>query len=155
MMGWFNKTPKGPTIEDQLATIGKRLDAQDEEKRRLQEEKATLEEEKREMLKQMTLLRESHEALAEENQKRKDRYNATDPWIEIASESYDPVKGIALGLDWNDAMIQYLKDNGISGVTDEDTIRKYIAFLYEDLVAKLEAAVTEQSTSKGKIADFE
>ena len=147
-MAWFKKTPKGPTIKEQLTIIGNRLDSQDAEKQRLQQEKTTLEEE-------MKVLRETHNSLVEEHQKRKDRYNASDPWIEIASESYDPVKGIALGLDWNDAMIQYLKDNGITGATDEDTIRKYIGFLYEDLVAKLEAAVTEQSSSKGKIADFE
>jgi len=152
---WPLKKPSRPTIEEQLATIGNRLDAQDAEKQRLEREKETLERKNKELLQSIEELRATVTLLAEETNKRKARYEAKEPWIEIASDGFDEVKGIALGLDWNDAMIQYLKDNGITGSSDEDVMRKYIAFLYEDLVGKLEAAVTEQSSSKGKIADFE
>ena len=48
-----------------------------------------------------------------------DKYTSTEPWVEIKSDTVDPIHGIQIKLDWNPAFVQYLKDNGITG-KDED-----------------------------------
>lgn len=63
---------------------------------------------------------------------------STEPWVVIKSAKADPVKGIAIELDWNDAFIQYLKDNGIQASSEEILVQKWLAFLYDDLINKLE-----------------
>jgi hypothetical protein len=60
------------------------------------------------------------------------------PWVEIKSDSVDPVKGIQIELDWNDAFIQYLKDNGLTAKDDDAMVQKWIAMLYVDLLDKFE-----------------
>lgn len=79
----------------------------------------------------------------------------TEPWVEVRSAGLDPVKGIQIELDWNEAFIQYLKDNGMTG-RDEDTIvQKWLAFLYEDLINNLEQKVIDKSDSdSAKVSDF-
>lgn len=64
--------------------------------------------------------------------------NSTEPWVVIKSAKADPVKGIAIELDWNDAFIQYLKDNGLQASSEEILVQKWLAFLYDDLITKLE-----------------
>lgn len=82
------------------------------------------------------------------------RRNGTEPWVEIKSDRLDPVKGIHIELDWNDAFVQYLKDNGIKGRDDETVVQKYLAFLYEDLINRLEQKVIDNS-DKPRVNDFE
>lgn len=74
---------------------------------------------------------------AEEEAKR----NGTDPWVEIRSAHTDPVKGIQIELDWNEAFVQYLRDNGINGQDDETVVQKWLAFLYEDLMTRMETDI--------------
>lgn len=114
----------------------------------LTERLETLEEEKKEVADKNTELQRKVDEY--ENRGKSD-----DPWIEITSEGFDKNKGIAIGLDWNDAFIAYLKDNGVTGQDDEDIVRKYIAFLYTDLIDKFEAKVENNASAKGKIADYE
>lgn len=80
--------------------------------------------------------------------------NGTDPWVEIKSDSLDPVKGIHIELDWNAAFIQYLKDNGLKGRDEETIVQKWLAFLYEDLINRLEQQVIDNS-DKPRVNDFE
>jgi hypothetical protein len=87
---------------------------------------------------------------AEDEAKR----NGTDPWVEIKSESVDPVKGIQIELDWNPAFIQYLKEAGIKARDEETIVQKWLAFLYQDLIEKLEKQVVDNS-DKPRVNDFE
>lgn len=80
------------------------------------------------------------------------RRAGTEPWVEIKSAVIDPVKGIQIELDWNAAFVQYLRDNGMTGQDDETIVQKWLAFLYEDLVNRLEDQVintTDHGTVNG------
>lgn len=78
----------------------------------------------------------------------------TEPWVEIKSAKHDAVKGIQIELDWNDAFIQYLKENGITGRDEDTAVQKWLAFLYQDLIARLEQRVIDNSDIK-RVNDFE
>lgn len=82
------------------------------------------------------------------------RRNGTEPWIEIKSADFDPVRGIHIELDWNAAFVQHLKDNGIKARDDETIVQKWLAFLYEDLITRLEQKVIDNS-DKPRVNDFE
>lgn len=66
------------------------------------------------------------------------RRNSAEPWVEIKSDGIDEVKGIQIELDWNEAFIQYLKEAGIKGPNEDAIVQKWIAFLYQDLIERLE-----------------
>lgn len=82
------------------------------------------------------------------------RRNGTEPWIEIKSADHDAVRGIHIELDWNVAFVQYLKDSGFKGRDDETIVQKWLAFLYEDLISRLEQKVVDNS-DKPRVNDFE
>jgi hypothetical protein len=147
MFEWLRKK-KGPTIEERMEQLAKSNQEIQSLVTNVAAEKQALEAENKNIKEELKILREQTAA----NASKKD---SNEPWIDIMSEGVDPVRGIVIGLDWNDAMIQYLKENGITGTSDEDAIRKYIAYLYEDLVQKLEFKVQQQASHKGKITDFE
>lgn len=67
------------------------------------------------------------------------------PWVEVKSDSYDKVKGIQIALDWNDAFIAYLIENGITGRDDDTIIQKWLALLYQDLILKLDQQSIDNS----------
>ena len=81
------------------------------------------------------------------------RRNGTEPWVEVRSANLDPVKGIQIELDWNEAFVQYLKDNGLTGRDDETIVQKWLAFLYEELINRLETQSVDKSDIK-KVSDF-
>lgn len=86
---------------------------------------------------------------------KQQKYDSTDPWVEITSEDFDERKGLCLGLDWNDAFISYLKESGITGSDDEEIVRKYLAYLYFDISERMEAKNIENSDKKVKLSDYQ
>jgi hypothetical protein len=50
------------------------------------------------------------------------------PYIDVVGEVDDPKKGIGIQLDWNDAFVDHLKENGYTG-TDEEIIQRYLSML--------------------------
>lgn len=52
--------------------------------------------------------------------------DSEEPFLEVISESFSETNGIELKLDWNEAMINFLKRNGYQGQDDDDIIEKYI-----------------------------
>lgn len=124
-----------------------------------------------EITRQATMRLEADEKLKEANEKLKEverevgmfrtlaaeddaHRNGTDPWIEIKSADFDPVKGIHIELDWNPAFVQHLKDNGFKARDDETIVQKWLAFLYEDLIGRLEQKIIDNS-DKPRVNDFE
>ena len=69
---------------------------------------------------------------AKELAKKEAREN--EPWVDINGIVEDPKHGIKVDLDWNDAFIEYLRDNGITGVDEEIIVQKWITMLYRDLM---------------------
>lgn len=59
--------------------------------------------------------------------KRKDK-----PWVKILEARDDPQHGYKFKLDWNDAFIQELKDNGYTGDIDEQIIECWLRNLCND-----------------------
>jgi len=57
-----------------------------------------------------------------------------EPWVEIKGLLEDPKNGIRVDLDWNEAFVTYLRDNGITGVDEEIVVQKWITMLYRDLI---------------------
>lgn len=82
------------------------------------------------------------------------RRNGAEPWVEIKSADFNEVKGIQIELDWNEAFVQYLKDNGVKARTDDQIVQKWLATLYADMVEKLESKIIDDS-DKPRINDFE
>ncbi len=138
MFGWFRKNKK-QSIEDRLAILEANL---------VVEREATLEatEKLEEANKELSVLREKQ-------QQYDDKRNSTEPWIEVVGESIDPVRGIEIRLDWNDAFIQYLKENGITGKDEDTAVQKYVAFLYQDLIEKFEQRIIDNS-DKQTVSDY-
>lgn len=66
------------------------------------------------------------------------------PWVEVCSEEYDPVKGVKLQLDWNAAFVQYLRDNGLTGIDDDTIVQKWLSMVSTDLSSQLEDGVMER-----------
>ena len=62
---------------------------------------------------------------------------STDPWVDVIADVKDS-NGLGVRLEWNDAFIAFLKENGISGTDEEQTVQKYIALLLRDTADKLE-----------------
>lgn len=75
---------------------------------------------------------------------------SADPWVDIQGIVRDPTLGIKIKLDWNDAFIKELRDNGYTGITDDDIIHKYVALLAADM-----ASVMEEDTKFEERTDSE
>lgn len=83
-----------------------------------------------------------------------ERYTSVEPWIEIKSDRIDPIKGLVVEMDWNDAFIQHLKENGFNTKDENIAVQKYIACLYEDVINKMEEQSIDNSDKKPKVSDF-
>lgn len=88
--------------------------------------------------------RRREELLIEREAKQKaiDEYVArmklsTDPWVDIIADVKDS-NGLGIRLEWNDAFVAFLKENGINGTDQEQVVQKYIALLMRDAADRLE-----------------
>lgn len=140
-MEWFapKKRKKGLTVEQRLTQLEHQLTS---EKEVTQQFEAKLKEANEELV----MLREQHKDYEEKR-------NSPIPWVEVIGESIDPIKGIEIKLDWNDAFIQYLKDNGISGKDEDVAIQKWLAMLYQDLIEKFDQKIIDNSDTN-TISDY-
>jgi hypothetical protein len=60
--------------------------------------------------------------------------HSSEPWISIIGDVEDAKKGLKLDMDWNDAFIQYLRQNGIIGISDEEVVARWITTLHSQLL---------------------
>ena len=57
--------------------------------------------------------------------------------LTIKAMSYDDETGkIKIDMDWDDEFVNYLKRNGFNGATDESIVHKYVATLYQNMLAR-------------------
>lgn len=61
-----------------------------------------------------------------------------EPLVSVVGESIDPEKGLVLTLDWNDEFIQYLRDNGYHGTSEETIIQQWLGNLYLDMQKRIQ-----------------
>lgn len=66
------------------------------------------------------------------------------PRFILTSKGVDPVKGILMDMDWNEAFIQYLKDNGSTGKYDELHVQKFLVMMYHNLIERMEEKLLDK-----------
>jgi len=60
-----------------------------------------------------------------------------DPWVEILGEADTP-QGLKIELEWNDAFVEMLKKEGITGANEDQIVQKWIALLMHDMSSKMD-----------------
>ncbi len=77
------------------------------------------------------------EQLRKDRESYVERMKASDePWMDI--EAWDENKtGAKIELDWNDAFIKHLRENGIAGTDDDQVVQKWLILLMEDMTGKM------------------
>lgn len=131
----------------------------------LEEERQRLEQERDSLVIKVTKATETSEKLNEElglyrtreeerTAAEKARYASTEPWVEIRSADFHDVRGFRIELDWNEAFVQHLKDGGLKGANEEEIVQKWLAFLYHDLVEKLETKAIDKKDEEKTISDY-
>lgn len=74
-----------------------------------------------------------------------------EPWVRVASSSYDPqegVDGFSFELDYNQFFLQFLKENGYTGLRDDEIVEEWFNDISKsELVAELEADMSIPKTS--------
>lgn len=142
-MSWFElpntKKKKRLTIEQRLDQLEHQLTAEKNDKQKVEDEL-------KEANSELVVLRELQ-------QKYDDKRSSPEPWVEVIGESIDPIKGIEIKLDWNDAFIQYLKENGITAKDEDVAVQKWLVFLYEDLMEKFEQKIVDNNDQK-TVSDY-
>jgi len=58
-------------------------------------------------------------------------------WMDIEAWDEDGT-GAKIELDWNDAFIKHLRDNGIVGTDDDQVVQKWLILLMQDMTGKME-----------------
>lgn len=73
-----------------------------------------------------------------------DRTNkkSNQPWVTILGESIDEEKGLRIEMDWNDAFIKYLRQNGYTGANDDAVVSNWLAQLYRHLISQMDTKET-------------
>lgn len=61
-----------------------------------------------------------------------DPKNSNEPWCQVVGEGI--VDGqLKLELDWNEAFIDFLLENGFTGKTDEEIVAKWMLMVHREL----------------------
>lgn len=87
---------------------------------------------------QLTFLRKESEKAAEQK-------NSNEPWVDVRSAEFNTERGVQIELDWNDAFISYLKENGFKGKTELLIVQRWLILLYGDMITRLEEESLEES----------
>jgi hypothetical protein len=78
------------------------------------------------------------------NQSNEDnKKDSNEPWVQVVGDHVD-AKGIKIELDWNDAFVTYLKNNGYSGVDDETIVQKWVAHMYKHVMENMNDTQTSK-----------
>ena len=70
------------------------------------------------------------EALEKEKNKQLD---GKEPWVNLVGGEIDPEKGIKVKLEWNEAFVKMLRQNGIQGTSDEEIVQRWLALVTKDI----------------------
>jgi predicted nuclease with TOPRIM domain len=148
LKNWWNKDKIAQqALDEKFRALTERLDE-------IVTERDAIKAEKQKVVAELETVKEEVGVFRQQAAEDEARRNSPEPWVEIKSESVDPVKGIQIELDWNEAFIQYLKDAGLKARDEETIVQKWLAFLYQDLIEKLEKQVIDNS-DKPRVNDFE
>lgn len=51
---------------------------------------------------------------------------STEPWMQFVGGEVDPVKGVAINLDWNTAFVDQLRRNGFTGINELQIVSQFL-----------------------------
>lgn len=66
------------------------------------------------------------------------------PYVEIVGSDIDPRQGLKINLDWNDAFVDYLRQNGFKGTTDEAVVQLWLTHLYKNMIDRMSETKTNE-----------
>lgn len=67
------------------------------------------------------------------------------PWFVVGVDGENELKGLKTYVDWNDAMIQHMKDKNLGYKTDDEMIQHFLVQLYEHVLMLIDAKVIDDS----------
>lgn len=56
-----------------------------------------------------------------------------EPWVQILGTDPDDENGVKIELDWNQAFVDYLRDNGIKGTDEEEVVQRWLTLLLQEM----------------------
>lgn len=106
-----------------------------------------------EMKSEETRQKEEAKIRREKQKKEHDEYIAMmkaseDPWVEIEGW-VETSEGVRAELEWNDAFVAYLRDQGIPGTDEDQVVQRWVAMLLYDMASQM-----DEKAEEGK-GDFE
>ena len=66
--------------------------------------------------------------------------NSKEPWVDLNAYT-ESENGLKIGLDWNDAFVDYLRAAGMSGIDDEQIVHTWLAMLMKDVTNNTEDSI--------------
>lgn len=70
-----------------------------------------------------------------------------EPWVEIVSW-VDTEQGVKVELEWNDAFIDHLKVEGVTGTDEDQIVQKWVAVLLHNVADDMGGKVTPEGESE-------
>ncbi len=134
--------------ESELNQAAQAIKNMDIETLKLELKSQIMEELKDDQLKKMELEKERREReTAEQTKYIAKMKQSPDPWMDIIGWVKDS-QGVRTELQWNDAFVDYLRANGVTGVDDDDTVQKWIIILMHDMADRMDDEHKNASNSE-------
>ena len=70
-----------------------------------------------------------------------------DPWVDIIGWVHTD-KGVKVELEWNDAFVDYLQANGVTGLDEEQVVQKWVTLLLRDMADQMDPVNEESNESE-------
>lgn len=104
---------------------------------------------KDDQVKRMELEKERRERETAEQQSYIAKMKASpDPWVDIVGWVKDS-NGVRTELEWNDAFVDYLRSEGVTGVDDDNVVHKWVAIMMHDMANRMDDQQEEPSEFAG------
>jgi len=85
---------------------------------------------------------------AEERKKYFDKMKESpEPWVEIVSW-VDTEQGVKVELEWNDAFIDHLKVEGVTGTDEDQIVQKWVAVLLHNVADDMGGSAVPEGESE-------
>lgn len=76
-----------------------------------------------------------------------DMKKSSEPWVDVLMWVETPT-GVKYQLDWNDAFIKHLENNGIQGTDEDQTVQKWVALLLRSSADNMDSKLADESSEK-------
>lgn len=78
-------------------------------------------------------LKQSIRNLATNEEGQETEKESSEPWVQVLGADPDPENGIKIELDWNQAFVDYLREQGIVGTEDEQVVQRWLTLLLQEM----------------------